>query len=62
MDIIGHYYRSIPFYNGRVLKYGGLATKDNAWVLEEKPGTIILPEYKGDRIYADTHEDYGNNI
>jgi hypothetical protein len=59
---IGHYYRPIPFYAGKVLKYGGIATPGNAWVLDEKPGTIILDRYIADRITADTHEDFGNNI
>lgn len=52
---VGHYYTPIEYYKGEVLKYAGIATKGNSWVLEERPGTIVLSEYKGDRIKKADH-------
>jgi ABC-type Fe3+-hydroxamate transport system substrate-binding protein len=59
-DFVGHYYAPIPHYDGKVLKYQGEATKGNldAILRVKYPDGVLLSEYKGDRIYADTHEDY----
>ena len=54
-----HYYAPIPLYRGKVLKYQGMASKENRqWMHEKYPGLIELGEYKGDRITADTHQVY----
>lgn len=53
---IGHYYLPIPYYNGRVLKYEGIATRMNESHMMSKPGMVLLNQYKGDRITADAHE------
>lgn len=50
---IGHFYRPIAYYGGKVLKYEGIATEGNK---EHNADAVILPEYLGDRITADTHE------
>lgn len=51
-----YFYYPLSFYNGKVLKCGGIATTGNEkWFKEEHPGTIILEGYRGDRIRADDH-------
>lgn len=58
-DEVGHFYSPIDFYNGAVLKYKGIATEGNkVWFVEETPGTIILAEYKGDRIKTADHSEH----
>lgn len=52
-----YFYSPIAFYNGHVLKCGGIATAANAeWFKAERPGTIILEGYRGDRIDAVSHK------
>lgn len=54
--ILPYFYYPIPFYNGKVLKCGGIATTGNEeWFKAAHPGTIILEGYRGDRIRADDH-------
>lgn len=54
-----HYYAPIALYNGRVLKYQGMASEDNRqWMAQKYPGLVELAEYKGDRILADTHQPF----
>lgn len=53
---IGHYYEPIAYYNGRVLKYAGIACPLNQAHMMAKPGMLMLNSYKGDRITADTYE------
>jgi len=53
---IGHYYRPIPLFNGNVLKYAGIACPMNVGFMMKEPGIVMLPNYKGDRIHAATHE------
>lgn len=56
---VGHFYAPIAYFNGTVLKYHGIATEENQnWVVEKTPGTIILPEFNGDRINAADHSEY----
>lgn len=57
---IGHYYAPIAFYDGKVLKYQGIATKGNldAILRVKFPDGVLLDSYKGDRIKADTYEEY----
>ena len=53
---IGHYYETIAYYGGRVLKYAGIACPMNEAHMMAKPGMLMLDDYKGDRITADKHE------
>ena len=56
---IGHFYTPIKAFDGRVLKYQGIASESNKeWFIEQNPGTIILPERIADRIWANDHTDY----
>ena len=56
-ETMSYFYRPLPFYAGRVLKCAGICTDDNrTWFLAANPDTIVLPQYMGDRIKADTHE------
>ncbi len=63
-------YRPIAHYKGQILKCAGIATNGSRAIIEEKakarpgesltddgymPGFIVLPQYAGDRITADTH-------
>lgn len=56
--VIGYYYAPIPFYNGRVLKHEGGAVAHNVAHMMAQPGMVMLHEYKGDRITADTHQPF----
>lgn len=53
---LGHYYEPIPYYNGRVLKYRGIACGNNLHWMIAKPGMLVLSRYLGDRITADTQQ------
>ena len=54
-----YFYSPIEFYAGAVLKCHGIATEKNtAWVLADKPGTIIVSGYRGDRIRAADHTEF----
>lgn len=54
-----HFYSPIPYYNGEVLKYQGICTPENeAWFVEDHPGTVIKDEYLGDRIKASDHSPF----
>lgn len=57
-DPIGHYYAPIQWYGGKVLKYHGIACRMNREHMMAKPEMIMLDAYKGDRIRADTHEEF----
>jgi len=49
-----HFYRPLPAFSGKILKYAGICTKDNVlWFTQENPGTVIVDRYLGDRIRAD---------
>ena len=57
--VVGHFYTPIKYFDGEVLKYGGIADEENKeWVIEKHPGTIILPERIADRIWAADHREY----
>ena len=58
-DEVGHYYTPIAYFDGKVLKYAGIATKGNAWFVREHPGTLVLDANKGDRILADNYTLFG---
>jgi hypothetical protein len=50
---VSYFYRPLPYYNGAVLKCAGIAVSENReWFVKENPGTIILENYRGDRIRA----------
>jgi len=50
-----YFYEPIPYYSGKVLKCAGMPSEQNmAWMMA-KPGMVLLDEYKGDRIHADTY-------
>jgi len=52
-----YFYYPLPYYSGRVLKCGGIATEGNTkFFKEEHPGTTILEGYRGDRIDSITHK------
>ena len=54
---IPYIYVGLPFYAGKVLKCAGIATPASLAIVKENHGdAIVLSEYKGDRILADTHE------
>jgi len=55
---VGHYYEPIPYYEGRVLKYAGLACAMNLEWMMARPGMLMLDAYKGDRITADGHKPF----
>jgi len=55
---LGHFYSPIKFYNGAVLKYEGIANATNIQWMLAREGMIMLPEYCGDRITADTHTKF----
>jgi hypothetical protein len=60
-------YQPIAYFNGKVLKCAGIITADNEHIIREKAskeqnglltGYIVLDDYYGDRIHADTHKRY----
>lgn len=54
---IPYIYVPIPVYAGKVLKCAGIATTVSLAIVKEKHGdAIVLSEYKGDRILANTYE------
>jgi hypothetical protein len=58
---VGHFYTPIAMFDGKVLKYQGLATEGNkTWFVEQNPGTIILDKNMGDRINANDHSLFAN--
>lgn len=54
---VPYIYVPIQFYAGKVLKCAGIATPESLAIVKEKHGdVIVLSEYKGDRILANTYE------
>lgn len=60
--VIGHFYEPIPFYDGKVLKYQGMATKENRVWMMKRPGMVMLKKYKGGRITAKGHRLFTSTI
>lgn len=57
--MIPYFYKPLSSHRGKVLKCAGIATEDNKeWFLEQNPGTVIMDHYCGDKIKADTLEEY----
>lgn len=54
-----YFYVPIPFYDGKVLKCGGMVSDQNReWFKQENPGAVEVVGYLGDRINADDHNAF----
>ena len=52
-------YVPITFFDGKVLKCAGIATKTSEAIVRAKhPTTIVTDNYLGDRIYSDDLSPY----
>lgn len=58
-----YFYFPLSFYNGAVLKCGGIATTGNIEMMKaQHPGVIILEGYRGDRIRAADHSEFAGSF